>query len=98
MAARGREAVAALGDDPAAGVEASSTSLVSLVLERSAALQRLEGLVLVDPPVAVPDVHEAMYWNPRHSDDPGHRWLRDQVAAAAATVTATGPAPGRDRD
>ena len=63
------------------------TPLVSLVLERAAALQRVDGLVLADPPVPVPDVHEAMYWNPRHTEDPGHQWLRHQVAAAAGTLT-----------
>jgi LysR family transcriptional regulator, nod-box dependent transcriptional activator len=63
------------------------TSLVSLVLERSAALRTVEGVVLVEPPVPVPDINEAMYWNPRHTDDPGHRWLRGQVASAAAAVT-----------
>jgi LysR family transcriptional regulator, nod-box dependent transcriptional activator len=63
------------------------TSLVSLVLERSAALHTVEGLVLVDPPVPVPDINEAMYWNPRHTDDPGHRWLRRRVTSAAAAVT-----------
>jgi LysR family nod box-dependent transcriptional activator len=59
------------------------TSMVSLVLERSALLQKVEGVVLVEPPVPVPDINEAMYWNPRHTDDPGHRWLRRRVAAAA---------------
>jgi DNA-binding transcriptional LysR family regulator len=63
------------------------TSLVSLVLERSAALRTVEGAVLVEPPVPVPDINEAMHWNPRHTDDPGHRWLRGQVASAAAAVT-----------
>jgi LysR family nod box-dependent transcriptional activator len=43
----------------------------------------VEGVVLVEPPVPVPDINEAMYWNPRHTDDPGHRWLRRRVAAAA---------------
>jgi DNA-binding transcriptional LysR family regulator len=63
------------------------TSLVSLVLERSAALQAVEGVVLVEPPVPVPDINEAMYWDPRHTDAPAHRWLRGRVAAAAAALT-----------
>jgi DNA-binding transcriptional LysR family regulator len=67
------------------------TSLVSLVLERSAQLLPTTGLRLVDPPIPVPDINEAMYWNPRNTDDAGHRWLRSRVAATAAALD-TGPA------
>ncbi|MFF3918446.1 LysR substrate-binding domain-containing protein [Streptomyces sp. NPDC001852] len=64
------------------------TELVSLVLERSARLHSLEGLSLVEPPVPVPDINEAMYWNPRHTGDPGHTWLRDKLLSAAAELSA----------
>jgi hypothetical protein len=30
-------------------------------------------------------VVEAMYWNPRRSDDPAHRWFRSTIAEIAAT-------------
>jgi hypothetical protein len=30
-----------------------------------------------------------MYWNPRVDADPAHRWLRQQVADAAATLEPT---------
>ena len=63
------------------------TDLVSLVLERSARLHSLEGLVLVEPPVAVPDINETMYWNPRHTGDPGHDWLRGKLLSAAAELS-----------
>ena len=62
------------------------TTLVSLVLERSTQLLPLTGLRLVDPPIPVPDINEAMYWNPRNTDDAGHRWLRSRVAATAAAL------------
>nr|WP_255637993.1 hypothetical protein [Amycolatopsis sp. DSM 110486] len=29
---------------------------------------------------------EAMFWNPRHTDDAGRCWLRERVAAAAQAV------------
>ncbi|WAM19949.1 LysR family transcriptional regulator [Rhodococcus sp. JS3073] len=62
------------------------TSLACLVLERSTAMQRMDGLKLVEPPISVPDIHEEIYWNPRHTNDPGHRWLRARVAATAAAL------------
>lgn len=62
------------------------TDLVSLVLERSTRLYPLEGLTLVEPPVPVPDITEAMYWNPGRTEDPGHRWLRSKLLAAAADL------------
>lgn len=65
------------------------TALVSLVLERTASFLPMDGLLLVEPPVPVPDISEAMYWNPRHTDDPGHAWLRRKVLATAAAL------PGR---
>lgn len=67
------------------------TDLVSLVLERSTRLYPLDGLALVEPPVPVPDITETMYWNPRRTEDPGHRWLRNKVLAAAADLE-----PGTD--
>jgi LysR family transcriptional regulator, nod-box dependent transcriptional activator len=67
------------------------TSLASLVLERSTAMLPTDGLRMVDPPIPVPDINEAMYWNPRRTNDPGHRWLR---ARLAATATALDPVRG----
>ncbi|WP_206685374.1 LysR substrate-binding domain-containing protein [Bradyrhizobium uaiense] len=60
------------------------TQLVSLVLERAA--KRLVGTVnikLLETPIAVPDIHEAMYWHPRHTTDPGHKWLRATLLTVA---------------
>jgi DNA-binding transcriptional LysR family regulator len=63
------------------------TDLVSLILERSARLHSLDGLLLVEPPIPVPDINETMYWNPRHSGDPGHVWLRSKLRDAAAELS-----------
>ncbi len=63
------------------------TRLVSLVLQRAA--ERLLGsadIKLLESPIAVPDIHEAMYWHPRHTTDPGHIWLRDQLQSVAAAL------------
>ncbi|WP_199796542.1 LysR family transcriptional regulator [Pseudonocardia dioxanivorans] len=63
------------------------TDLVSLVLERSTRLHSTEGLLLLEPPVPVPGISETMYWNPRRTSDPGHRWLRGKLLAAARELT-----------
>ncbi|WP_063781877.1 LysR family transcriptional regulator [Bradyrhizobium viridifuturi] len=60
------------------------TRLVSLVLERAA--RRLIGTIdikLLESPISVPDIHEAMYWHPRHTTDPGHKWLREKLLNVA---------------
>jgi len=62
------------------------TRLACLVLERSTAIARMDGLRLAEPPVSIPDLNLAMYWNPRHTNDAGHRWLRSRVLAAAAAL------------
>jgi len=62
----------------------TGTRLVSLVLERAA--RRLIGTVdikLMESPISVPDIHEAMYWHPRHTTDPGHKWLRGKLLNVA---------------
>jgi LysR family transcriptional regulator, nod-box dependent transcriptional activator len=62
------------------------TSLISLVLERAVSMLPLDGLRLVEPPIPVPGITEAMYWNPRHTNDPGHRWLRERLVSTAANL------------
>jgi DNA-binding transcriptional LysR family regulator len=48
------------------------------------------GIRLLDPPYPLAPLHMAMYWAPRASHDPAHRWLRDRVLRAAAALA--GPA------
>ena len=31
---------------------------------------------IFDSPYPMPDIHESIYWNPRHAGTPSHRWLR----------------------
>ena len=68
------------------------TLMVSLILERAA--RRLAGITSVrtlKPPLSLPDIHEALYWHPRHTSDPGHRWLRERLAAIASELHPRGP-------
>jgi DNA-binding transcriptional LysR family regulator len=64
------------------------TPLISLVLEREVrALGSSPKIRLFEPPFALPDIHEAMYWHPRHTTDPAHRWLRDRLHQIAIGIT-----------
>jgi LysR family transcriptional regulator, nod-box dependent transcriptional activator len=60
------------------------TLMVSLMLER--AVRRLSSVTkvrILKPPLKLPDIHEALNWHPRHTADPGHRWLRERLQAIA---------------
>lgn len=43
----------------------------------------LDELAIRELPIALPPVHVEMLWHLRHDADPAHRWLRQQVGAAA---------------
>lgn len=63
------------------------TPLASLVLERAAKrLTAAAHIRTLEAPVRLPDINEAMYWHPRHTTDPGHRWLRERLWTAAAAL------------
>ena len=63
------------------------TDLVSLVLERAAKrLAQTTHIRTLEPPFELPDIHETMYWHPRHATDSGHRWLRERLQSIAADV------------
>lgn len=65
------------------------TQLVTLVLERAAKLLAgVAAIRTIEPPYMLPDILETMYWHSRHTSDPGHRWLRNRLAAVAAELTA----------
>ena len=44
------------------------------------------GIRLVDPPIPIAPMSEAMFWSPRTDTDPAHRWLRGRVQRAAAAL------------
>lgn len=43
-------------------------------------------LDLFEPPISLQPIGVGAYWHPRHQEDPGHRWLREQLFAVANTV------------
>lgn len=60
------------------------TQLVSLVLERAARrLAKTTNIRTLEPPFALPEIHETMYWHPRHTTDSGHRWMRERLQSVA---------------
>lgn len=65
----------------------AGTRLVCLVHERlGRQLAPLTGIRLLPPPMPLKPINEALIWNPRHTDDPAHRWLRSRIAALAAEI------------
>lgn len=63
------------------------THFVSTVLERTVRLLgNLPSIVTLEPPFELPDIHETMYWHPRHTTDSGHRWLRERLISIAADL------------
>ncbi|MEQ8454477.1 MAG: LysR family transcriptional regulator [Sandaracinaceae bacterium] len=45
----------------------------------------------VAPPFPLPEHAITLVWHPRFSDDPAHRWLREQVAAVARAIRSVSP-------
>jgi DNA-binding transcriptional LysR family regulator len=97
LPALGQRQIGSLGLFPAAEVSTQTsllapfllagTDLITLVLERlGRQLQDAAGIRLVEPPVPLQTITEAMYWHPRRAEEPGHRWLREQVLQAAQEV------------
>lgn len=62
------------------------TELVSFILERAAHMLPATGIRILEPPLELAEIHEAMYWHPRNTNDQGHRWLRERLQATAGTI------------
>ncbi|MEV0184719.1 LysR family transcriptional regulator [Streptomyces sp. NPDC050625] len=65
----------------------SGTPFVSLVHERLA--RHVAGqtrLRILEAPVPLRPISEALFWSPRHTDDPAYAWLREQIAELAAEL------------
>jgi len=45
------------------------------------------GIAGFEPPMALPDIHERMFWHPRHTSDQAHVWLRARISAAAKIIS-----------
>ena len=63
------------------------TDMITLTHERIARRlgDKAEAKIL-EPPFALDDIHESLFWNPRRTTDPPHAWMREQVLAAAAEI------------
>ncbi|MFD2415982.1 LysR family transcriptional regulator [Amycolatopsis pigmentata] len=65
----------------------TGSRMVSMVHERLALrFAEQARLRLLEPPMRLPPIVEAMYWSPRHTDDPAHRWLRDRITEIAESL------------
>jgi DNA-binding transcriptional LysR family regulator len=62
----------------------AGTGFIALVHERLARhVVDLAHLKVVEPPVPLRPISEALFWNPRHTDDPAHSWLRQRITERA---------------
>ncbi len=68
------------------------TDLVAVVPERAAGhLRRTAAVRFLEPPLHLPSITEMMWWNPRHTMDPAHAWLRARITEIAAELDQAGP-------
>ncbi|MEU8235531.1 LysR family transcriptional regulator [Actinoplanes sp. NPDC048967] len=69
------------------------TDHLCLIQERLATRVAGPELRVLEVPFDLPPVVETLWWDPAHTHDPSHRWLRDLVAGAARELTGA-PGPG----
>jgi LysR family nod box-dependent transcriptional activator len=63
------------------------TDLVTLVPARAEEFLRRTGAIrILQPPVEFPVLVETLWWHPRVTADPAHRWLRERIARVAELV------------
>ena len=67
----------------------AGTRLVSLVHERLARrLRDLADIKIIELLFDTPSISEAMYWHPRLTSDPAHRWLREMLLESSRSIGA----------
>jgi DNA-binding transcriptional LysR family regulator len=65
----------------------TGTRLASITFERLARqLASAARLRIVECPLPMRPIHEAMYWSPHHTGDPAHRWLRERITEFARSL------------
>lgn len=63
------------------------TRLIAVTHQRLAnSVREAADIRIFEPPYPMPDIHESIYWNPRHSSTPSHRWLRSVFVQCAGTL------------
>jgi len=66
----------------------AGTQRVGILQERLARkLQASAGVRIVEVDTDLPELIEAIWWQPSRAADPGHLWLQTLVTDAAATLT-----------
>jgi DNA-binding transcriptional LysR family regulator len=77
----------------------AGTRLVTVLPERLASrVATAADIVLLESTVDLPPLRQSAVWHSRRDDDPGHRWLRDQLAEVATSLRATPVRGGRRSD
>jgi DNA-binding transcriptional LysR family regulator len=68
------------------------TRLVTVLPERLARrVADAADIVVLEPVVDLPPLHQSAVWHSRRDDDLGHRWLRHRLADVATTLRTTTP-------
>lgn len=81
---RSRRVVLTVNQFFTAGRVVTQSDLLTVLPRRFvAATGYADQLVLRALPLALSPIHVALLWHRRHERDPAHRWLREQVLAAA---------------
>ncbi len=68
--------------------------IATVPVRMAAELVRTHPLRTLAPPIAVPGFTMCQAWHELHRHDPGHRWLRDALAAVSSPGARTRPAGG----
>ena len=53
------------------------------------------GIIGAEPAMLLPDIHERMFWHPRHTSNLAHCWLRDCLRKTAAEIQGGSAPPMR---
>lgn len=62
----------------------AGSRLITMIHARTGALLAdSAGLRTFEPPVHLQPIGQRLFWHPRRTDDPAHRWIREQIVATA---------------
>ena len=72
------------------------TDLITMVLERAVPLlRRTADIRVLEPPLSIPPLIQALWWSPHRTTDPALAWVRAKIGEIAADLSAHGTEPGR---
>lgn len=67
----------------------SGTGFIAMLHERLAqTVREIARIVVYEPPVPLRPITQTLFWHPRRTDDPAHRWLRNLLISVAQDVAA----------